>query len=643
MPAPESVGDQHRPRPAGMTPTNFGNAVTKNPFETSEHRLNQYTAQEIATLQSRLEKRLGPEYISSRQGPGGQRVHYLAAEKCINLANEVFGFNGWSSSIQNIEVDYVDENPNTGKISLGVTVIVRVTLRDGAFHEDLGYGHCENSKSKALAFEKAKKEGTTDALKRALRTFGNVLGNCVYDKEYLSRVTKVKAAPTKWDVGDLHRDASHTVVKKEPNPIPNGISNPPNPASTGLPPRLHKVPSGKADESLPLDLEGEFGSDLFDEADFAESHSEHPDEVVIDQQPEPPQQNLQQAYSISHELQNNRPGAPTRHMNQAVTPSKPENSWPTGAPIRVQPDLPPISGERLNRPLPPQLSSNHPLPANLKTPTAPRPQQLLQSTSNPVPPQPPKQTANLPPPLPCDQLKPKSELIPKDNSKVSPSRAPSPFNSQIPEDKRPQDPVGGFYSARAADKLRSNPYEAPKSAPAFDPRFDSPSIRKTAGINHNASAPVIRTVIGINPPRFTNDTPGSIPSASQVQYANLTKTNVPDSTKRGPVPRPVGGSGNGFVPPAARSPMTTSSYRPPTRMTRSNAAQVSALSNTMTAPAQAQNANGKRPPLTDVTNGQGSEDSANDPTKKTRVDNVENISNTTTQQQQQQQQQQQRQ
>ena len=34
-------------------------------------------------------------------------MHYLAAEKAINLANEVFGFNGWSSAIQNVQVDFV--------------------------------------------------------------------------------------------------------------------------------------------------------------------------------------------------------------------------------------------------------------------------------------------------------------------------------------------------------------------------------------------------------------------------------------------------------------------------------------------------------------------------------------------------------
>ena len=61
--------------------------------------------------------------------------------------------------------------------------------------KDVGYGHIENCKGKAAAFEKAKKEGTTDALKRALRNFGNMLGNCVYDKDYVARVTKLKVAP----------------------------------------------------------------------------------------------------------------------------------------------------------------------------------------------------------------------------------------------------------------------------------------------------------------------------------------------------------------------------------------------------------------------------------------------------------------
>lgn len=198
---PNSPGAQH-------------SAVT-NPFEESKPRISEWTAKEIATISSRLDKQLGPEYISSRSGPGGSRVHYLTAEKCIGLANEVFGFNGWSSSIQNIQVDFADENPQTQRVNIGLSVIVRVTLRDGTYHEDIGYGSIDNARSKAMAFEKAKKEGTTDALKRTLRNFGNVLGNCIYDQDYVKQVTKIKAQPVKkFDEVHLHRHSDF--VKKEP-------------------------------------------------------------------------------------------------------------------------------------------------------------------------------------------------------------------------------------------------------------------------------------------------------------------------------------------------------------------------------------------------------------------------------------------
>lgn len=191
-----------------------------NPFEEAKLRVSGWTAKEIATISARLDKQLGPEYISARAGPGGSKVHYLTADKCIALANEVFGFNGWSSSIQNIQVDFADENPSTQRVSIGLSVIVRITLRDGTYHEDIGYGSIENAKGKAMAFEKAKKEGTTDGLKRALRSFGNVLGNCIYDKEYVKQVTKVKAEPVKkFDQNNLHRH-SDFIKRDEEKPVP---------------------------------------------------------------------------------------------------------------------------------------------------------------------------------------------------------------------------------------------------------------------------------------------------------------------------------------------------------------------------------------------------------------------------------------
>ncbi|CAG8823687.1 36287_t:CDS:2, partial [Racocetra persica] len=43
------------------------------------------------------------------------------------------------------------------------------------------------------------------ALKRALRTFGNAMGNCVYNKKYASEIVKIKVSPPQFNVDKLHR------------------------------------------------------------------------------------------------------------------------------------------------------------------------------------------------------------------------------------------------------------------------------------------------------------------------------------------------------------------------------------------------------------------------------------------------------
>jgi len=37
--------------------------------------------------------------ISTRHGPGGQKLAYVEGWRLLSLANEVFGFNGWSHSV----------------------------------------------------------------------------------------------------------------------------------------------------------------------------------------------------------------------------------------------------------------------------------------------------------------------------------------------------------------------------------------------------------------------------------------------------------------------------------------------------------------------------------------------------------------
>ncbi|RVD90759.1 Rad52-like DNA repair and recombination protein [Tubulinosema ratisbonensis] len=140
-------------------------------------------------IQSLLSKKLGPEYISYRQGFNGTKLAYIEGWVAISIANNIFGYDGWSSEIKSVTLDFCDES--VGKISLGVSVVVRVSLVDGNFKEDIGFGSSENQRSKVNAFEKAKKEAVTDAIKRALRQFGDALGNCCYDKVYVSVIQKV--------------------------------------------------------------------------------------------------------------------------------------------------------------------------------------------------------------------------------------------------------------------------------------------------------------------------------------------------------------------------------------------------------------------------------------------------------------------
>lgn len=48
-------------------------------------------------LQDALDKVLGPEYVQNRPGGGGTKLTYLEGWRAINLANEVFGYNGQSA------------------------------------------------------------------------------------------------------------------------------------------------------------------------------------------------------------------------------------------------------------------------------------------------------------------------------------------------------------------------------------------------------------------------------------------------------------------------------------------------------------------------------------------------------------------
>ncbi|KAI4259136.1 MAG: hypothetical protein L6R42_004737 [Xanthoria sp. 1 TBL-2021] len=440
------LGDQHK-----------ATTATVNPFEEIRPHVSEYTAQEIATLSSRLEKQLGPEYISTRPGASGQRVPYLAADKAINLANEVFGFNGWSSCIKEIQLDFVEESQSTGKVSLGLSVIVRVTLRDGTYHEDIGYGHIENCKGKAAAFEKAKKEGTTDGMKRALRNFGNILGNCVYDKDFVAKVSKLKVAPSRWDPDNLHRHADYAPIKKEP------VSHQ---KESGVQIKDEKVPENGA-----IEPEDEFATDDFDEVDFSVSHEFDPaDEPLIRLVPVDSRDN---ALPDATTAESRIPNVGQRHPPSSERDHHMRFAKGNGSSTAKQLD------QRFHGPV-----------------------LLQQATHQGFKPQ--KQDTLSPPPHSVPQdAQTRAHIRPQgaDQNENPPRLGAPSFGTPPPATSTTVsgDPLVGFFTARAAETIQSASGTLPQ-APSFNPHLESPSIRKTAGVDHSKTKPVARELVGAPPP-----------------------------------------------------------------------------------------------------------------------------------------------
>lgn len=419
--------------------------------------------------------------------------------------------------------------------------------------QDIGYGHIENCKGKAAAFEKAKKEAATDALKRALRNFGNVLGNCLYDKDYLQKVTKIKVQPSRWTEDNLHRHQEYAPLKAEPNNTTETKQITPPPAKTeGKPPAL---PNGHAAASnLTAEFEDDFGGNFFDGVELGGGNTEEasiaPESRPETPAPPPPGPLQHQPQALQRSASTGRP--PTPQMNQAP------NTEPAPRPVRPMPPPPQQHHQRNNAP-----------PQNQPQPAAQRPQ-------------------------------PQKSTPPDQQASNAPNVLPTP-QSLPPQANRPSVPVHeppiGFYTGRAAAMLANGNGSADLEAKLrFNPNSESPSIRKTTGFNHAASGPVKRADLSTgNAPNAGNGAPGgragSVGPGGNGQPANF----INPAENLG---RRIGAPGGGFSPAANK----TSAYKPPTMngVKRPYAASVASV-----AIAQYDGTSGDTPsrePLKDVSN-----------------------------------------
>ncbi|CAI6338717.1 unnamed protein product [Periconia digitata] len=532
IPQPFLIPRRGEPKNMPAPGDQYGNV--KNPFE--ERCNDKFSAREAATIQKCLNKQLGPEYISQRPGNGGGKVAYLEGNKAIALANEMFGFDGWSSSLGQVQVDFVDENTQNGKVCLGLSIIVRITLKSGTYHEDIGYGSIENGKGKAASFEKAKKEAATDGLKRALRTFGNALGNCLYDKDYLKKVQGMKVKPVKFNEENLHRhpDFAPPPKQEETVAMKREIQTP---AKSN---QMTRSQLDTVNKSIVGEFDDEFDGNLFDGVDISENNG---DDFTFEQSvPQNPRLAMptaaQNGASVNQptNAQNHRPQRPTNQRIQTAPSTRPQNGVqqpnhvahgrPQGNIQNPRAPQTPAPQQNTGRPdlSKPRASTAtidiHAVP-NLQNAPLQNNQQAQQSLQKqPTRPTPPHQ---------------QSRTGAQENS-TSSAEQPSPANR----------PHIGFTTSRAAE-LVQNPEStsALASIPTFDPHAESPIPKAQRTADHTRSLPVKRGEITAFPASTLN-TSNSVPNNGGDVVGS---GNVLNRSGGAPIPRGVGGNNVNFTNP----------------------------------------------------------------------------------------------
>ncbi len=116
---------------------------------------------------------------------GGGNVSYVEGWHCIAEANRIFGFDAWTRETTELR-QLGEPRELDGKVRVDYMARVRIVVQtpDGIFpvvREGCGFGQGID-RDRGQAHESALKEAETDAMKRALMTFGNPFGLALYDK-----------------------------------------------------------------------------------------------------------------------------------------------------------------------------------------------------------------------------------------------------------------------------------------------------------------------------------------------------------------------------------------------------------------------------------------------------------------------------
>jgi len=151
---------------------------------------------DTATIE--LDKPLSEAHVIGATGGNGPKGDYIEGWHAISEANRIFGYGGWSYQIDQMQL--VDKGANKNGTPFVQYVATITVLVGEVSRQDVGYGSGYGQD----AHEGATKEAATDALKRALRSFGNQFGLALYDK------TRENVGPAD---GYDHRATTDAIIK----------------------------------------------------------------------------------------------------------------------------------------------------------------------------------------------------------------------------------------------------------------------------------------------------------------------------------------------------------------------------------------------------------------------------------------------
>lgn len=114
-------------------------------------------------------------------------VPYLETWTLIEKAHEILGMNFSIEVRDKPQHTYTSLNPQTQRVTLTVSCVVRVVLSNGTFRDGLGTGSASNMPL-VEGIKMAEKSSVSDAIKRALALFGPALGGSLRDKAHVDQL-----------------------------------------------------------------------------------------------------------------------------------------------------------------------------------------------------------------------------------------------------------------------------------------------------------------------------------------------------------------------------------------------------------------------------------------------------------------------